>query len=94
MNWKVGIILSGVITVLFAGLIWFGLSQYKGRIKAEQSLSEAQKTITIQQEYIEQKDKRIKEIESEYRKKLEEKPSDFCGDFIVPDNIKNWLQGI
>ena len=90
-NFKLYIILG--IIIFFIGIIWFGLYQYKCKIQLEQSLKEAQYTIQIQQTYIEEKDKTIKDIENKYREQLSKKPNDICGDTIVPDNIKNWLLG-
>lgn len=85
-------LIAGVI-IAFISLIWFGLYQYKCKVQLEQSLREAQQTIQVQQTYIEEKDKAIKDIEKKYREKLAQKPDDLCGNSIVPDTIKNWLTG-
>lgn len=90
-NIKIYLIIGTIIT--FISLIWFGLYQYKCNIQLEQLLKEAQYTIQVQQTYIEEKDKSIKEIEKKYREQLVKKPNDICGDTIVPDNIKSWLLG-
>jgi cell division protein FtsL len=90
-NIKIYLIAGSIIA--FISLIWFGLYQYKCKIQLEQSLREAQHTIQVQQTYIEEKDKAIKEIEKKYREQLAKKPNDLCGDSLVPDNIKNWLLG-
>ena len=79
-NIKIYLIAGSIIA--FISLIWFGLYQYKCKIQLEQSLREAQHTIQVQQTYIEEKDKAIKEIEKKYREHS-----------LVPDNIKNWLLG-
>lgn len=93
MNTKYKLIIAGVLLISFIGLIWFGLSQYKAKIKAEEALSEAQQTISLQTNYMAAKDKTIKQLEAKYNEKLHNKPLDKCGDSIVPDNIKIWLQG-
>lgn len=91
-NLKIYIILGIIIS--FIGLIWFGLYQFKNKIQLEQSLKNLQNTIQIQETYLEQKDKFIKEIEQKYRDQLAQKPNDSCGDTIVPDSIKDWLLGV
>lgn len=85
-------LIAGTI-IAFISLIWFGLYQYKCKVQLEQSLREAQHTIQVQQTYIEEKDKAIKDIEKKYREQLAKKPNDLCGDTIVSDNIKSWLLG-
>lgn len=90
-NIKIYLIAGAIIA--FISLIWFGLYQYKCKVQLEQSLKEAQHTIQVQQTYIEEKDKVIKDIEKKYREQLAHKPDDLCGDSIVSDKIKSWLLG-
>ena len=46
----------------------------------------------MQQTYIVEKDKTIKDIEKKYREKLNQTPDDECGNTIVSDKIKEWIQ--
>lgn len=85
-------LILGVIG-LICSLCYFSLNQYKQRIQLEQSLSIAEQTISKQQLYIEEKDKKVKNLEKKYKEQLANKPNDECGNTIVPDSIKNWLLG-
>ena len=87
---KVYSILIGI--ALFVVVILFGLYQYKCKIELKQELIQAQRSIQVQQQYIIEKDKQVKEIENKYREKLNSIPEDLCGDTIVPDKIKQWIQ--
>lgn len=87
---KVYSILIGI--ALFVVVTLFGLYQYKCKIELKQELIQAQRSIQVQQQYIIEKDKQVKEIENKYREKLNSIPEDLCGDTIVPDKIKQWIQ--
>lgn len=85
-------LILGVIGII-CGLCYFSLNQYKQRIQLEQSLNIAEQTISKQQLYIEEKDKKVKNLEKKYKEQLANKPNDECGNTIVPDSVKNWLLG-
>lgn len=87
---KIYSILVGI--ALFVIITLFGLYQYKCKIELKQELIQAQRSIQVQQQYIIEKDKQVKEIENKYREKLNSIPEDLCGDTIVPDKIKQWIQ--
>lgn len=77
---------------IFISLVFFGLYQYKCKVQLELELKTAMDTIQVQQLYISEKDKAIKDIEKKYRDKLANKPTDSCGDAIVSKEIKEWIQ--
>lgn len=87
---KIYAIIGSIIFVL--SIIGFGLYQYKCKIQLEQQLEVARQTIEMQQTYIVEKDKTIKDIEKKYREKLNQTPDDECGNTIVSDKIKEWIQ--
>ena len=82
-NIKIYLIIGTIIT--FISLIWFGLYQYKCNIQLEQLLKEAQYTIQVQQTYIEEKDKSIKEIEKKSRRQKRGKLSQIEEQILLSD---------